>query len=158
MARPTKLPRAAFTALAAELGESPWTAAAVHLLQRGICEAWTVRGGSGELLGCFIRPGPYPDEPFAFGTADTIWSLAQVAPGWGCLNVPEEAAADVADHVRCALGSEPRVIGDVYLELASFPPGPISRAHPKAQIWASLTRKSGHLRHAARLDALSDAR
>lgn len=74
------------------LGDSPETVISVHLLERGLCDAY-VAGDPEHFSGLIVQSHQDPGEPTAFGAdARTLWELLQMARGWWCVNISEACA------------------------------------------------------------------
>ncbi len=103
--------------LARALGDTPETAAAVHMLRRGLCEAWVAgpvdRPGAAVVQVCF-RPG----EPL--GWADdsrVLWDVLCCVDGWHCINVSAPLMLAFEDVMRARMECEVHCYGEVYLTL-----------------------------------------
>ena len=101
-------------ALAEALGDTPETVIWVHLLRRGLCDAYVV-GDPGRFEAAVIQAHEFPTEPVGFGDdPEALWSLLKTLHGWECLNVSQECAPELAEIMSRALGVPARLYGDVY--------------------------------------------
>src|SRR3712207_2523636 len=104
----------AFGVLAAALGDTPETVIAVHLLNRGLCDAF-VAGDPPRFDGAIIQAHDLPTEPTAFGDdAATLWELLEGMRGWTCVNVPTALAPALGAIIEERLGTTVRYVDDVY--------------------------------------------
>ena len=75
--------------LVGALGDSPETVISVHLLVRGLYEAY-VAGDPARFCGLIVQAHQTSGEPTGFGSdARTLWELLKAARGWWCVNVSE---------------------------------------------------------------------
>ena len=74
--------------LADALGDTPESATSVHLLRRGLCDAYAV-GDPANFDAAIVQKWGAPNETFAFGTdAGVLWDLLRSVAGWRALVVP----------------------------------------------------------------------
>jgi len=119
-ATPHQLEDAALPRLAAGLEERPETAAVLHLLARGICRAWC-NGPPESPDAIVVQADPYPEEPFAYGSAEGIGSLLREVEGWTCVNV----APETAEPLQTYIDRQTHILGDLYYTTATRPTCPV---------------------------------
>jgi hypothetical protein len=96
------------------LGDSPQTVISVHLLVRGLCEAY-VAGDPARFDGLVLQSYQHPGEPTGFGSdAQTLWELLKMVQGWWCVNVSESCAPRLGAIVSDETGRAVRYYGDLY--------------------------------------------
>jgi hypothetical protein len=101
-------------ALAAALGTTPESVISVHLLRRGLAQAY-VAGRPARFAAAIVRNLAYAtDELTAFGwDPDAVWHLLRGLDGWRCIEVDPAVAPAVADRIA-ATGTPPRFLTDLY--------------------------------------------
>ena len=101
-------------ALADALGDTPETTIPVHLLRRGLCQAY-VAGDPSRFRAAIIQDGALPGEPYAFGEDPrAVWELLELVAGWWCVSVPPALAALLDEIMGAETGKDVRHYGDVY--------------------------------------------
>lgn len=96
------------------LGDSPETVISVHLLVRGLCEAY-VAGDPERFRGLIVQGHQTPGEPTGFGSdARTLWELLKAARGWWCVNVSQACAPRLGAIVEEETGRAVRYYGEIY--------------------------------------------
>ena len=96
------------------LGDSPETVISLHLLERGLCEAY-VAGDPARLQGLIVQSHQDPGEPTGFGPdARTLWELLKMVRGWWCVNVSEACAPRLGTIIEKETGRAVRYYGDAY--------------------------------------------
>jgi len=114
MTRSQRLEQHQFGLLADALGDTPETTISVHLLRRGLCRAY-VAGRPERFLGAIVQDDHAPDEPTAFGADPQIlWELLQIVPGWECVEVDSECAAELGETISTKTGKQVRYYGDIH--------------------------------------------
>ena len=109
MNRPRPLEPEHLSLLADALGDKPETTISVHLLRRGLCRAY-VAGNPRRFLGAIIQDNHMPAEPTAFGADPQIlWELAQIVPGWECIEVEPGCAERIGQAISTETGESNRV-------------------------------------------------
>jgi RimJ/RimL family protein N-acetyltransferase len=107
--------------LAGTIGDSPWTVITVHLLHRGLCDAY-VEGEPSAFSGAVIQWSILEDEPVAFGEdAGAMWRLLQHVSGWRVINVDETIAPALGAVMERELGRPVRYYGDIHHVLTAPP-------------------------------------
>lgn len=82
-------------ALAVALGDTPYTAIAVHQLSWGLADAWTV-GEYGQGGVVVVQSRRDASEPMAFGDdARALAAIMRERVGWRCVSVPTTAGPEV---------------------------------------------------------------
>ncbi len=115
-------------ALARTLGDTPESAIAIHLLARGLAEAY-VAGDPTRPDGVIVQGGPDPGELMSFGSdVEVLWELLRLVEGWWCVSVVEPCAEDLGRTIEARTGSGVRYYGDIYHVLR----GPVARIHHEA--------------------------
>ncbi len=101
-------------ALARTLGDTPESVISVHLLARGLAEAY-VAGDPTHPSGVIVREGSYPGELMSFGSdAAVLWELLLLVGGWWCVSVVEPCAEDLGRMIEERTGGGVRYYGDIY--------------------------------------------
>jgi len=114
MTRPRLLEQHRLGLLADALGDTPETTISVHLLRRGLCQAY-VAGHPRQFLGAIVQDDHMPDEPTAFGPdPHVLWQVLQIVPGWQCVEVDPECAATLGKAISRGTGNQVRYYEDVY--------------------------------------------
>jgi RimJ/RimL family protein N-acetyltransferase len=115
------LDRSGCNLLADTLGDSPWTVIAVHLLRRGLCDAY-IEGTPSDFTAAVTQWHIVPDEPAAFGgDPEAIWRLLHPLPGWRVVNVDESIAPALGANMERDLGRPVRYYGDIHHTLTEPP-------------------------------------
>ena len=115
-------------ALASALGDTPESVISVHLLARGLAEAY-VAGDPTRPGGVIVQGGPDPGELMSFGSdAAALWELLRLVEGWWCVSVVEPRAEDLGRVIEERTGSGVRYYGDIYHVLR----GPVASIHHEA--------------------------
>ena len=105
--------------LAEVLGDTPETVIPVHLLRRGLCEAYAMGDLSG-VYGAIVRDLNVYDEPAAFGNSpDMICTLLLSLTGWFCVNIAAELAKSLGVLIEKGMGGKVRYYGDVHYTLTT---------------------------------------
>lgn len=108
-------------ALVRWLGDSPFSALTGGQVQSGLCYAYALGSPSSPEV-ALVQPAATPSEPIAFGSVtESIWSLLSHVPGWVCVNVALDAAAEVARLVERQLGMRSRILSERYYSLEQDP-------------------------------------
>jgi len=116
-----KLDQTGCHVLADTLGDSPWTVITVHLLRRGLCDAY-VEGVPSSFAAAVIQWDILEDEPTAFGgDAEAIWRLLRHVPGWRVINVDEDVAPALGAVMERELGRPMLFYGDIHHILTEPP-------------------------------------
>jgi hypothetical protein len=114
--------------LAGALGDTPESVISVHLLARGLAEAY-VAGDPIHPDGVVLQRGSDPGELMSFGSdAAVLWELLRLVQGWWCVSVVEPCAEDLGTMIEARTGSRVRYYGDIYHILK----GPVARLHREA--------------------------
>ena len=72
-------------ALAAWLGDKPETTNVVHLLRRGLCNAYVV-GKPDNPQAAVVQSAFVPKEPYGFGAnMDALWDILGTLGDWTCV-------------------------------------------------------------------------
>jgi hypothetical protein len=101
-------------ALARTLGDTPESVISVHLLARGLAEAY-VSGDPTRPDGVIVQGGSDPGELMSFGSdAEVLWELLRLVEGWWCVSVVEPCAEDLGRIIEERTGSGARYYGDIY--------------------------------------------
>ena len=115
-------------ALAGALGDTPETVISIHLLARGLAEAY-VAGDPTRPDGVILQDGSDPGELMSFGTdTEALWELLRLVEGWWCVSVVESCAEDLGTIIEARTGSRVRYYRDIYHVLR----GPVARIHHEA--------------------------
>ena len=112
--------------LADALGDAPETVIPVHLLRRGLADAWVV-GTAPRFDGVIVQAHLLQQEPWCFGRdPSAIWGLLRPLIDWGrqsfSPNVPADMACQLATLITEQADVRCRQYGDVYHTLS----GPIN--------------------------------
>ena len=112
--------------LADALDDTPETVIPVHLLRRGLADAW-VAGTAPRFDGVIVQAHLLPQEPWCFGRdPSAIWGLLRPLIDWGrqrfSPNVPADMACQLAIFITEQADVRCRQYGDVYHTLV----GPIN--------------------------------
>lgn len=100
--------------LAEALGDTVETVIWVHLLRRGLCDAYVV-GEPARFGAAVLQAHEFPAEPAAYGRdPEALWDLLKALRGWDCINVSEECACPLGEIMGRELGVPIRHYGDVY--------------------------------------------
>lgn len=100
--------------VAEALGDTVQTVIWVHLLRRGLCDAYVV-GEPGRFAAAVIQAHEFSTEPAGFGDdPEALWSLLKGLRGWECINVSEQCACPLGEIIGRELGVPVRHYGDVY--------------------------------------------
>src|SRR3712207_4248961 len=87
-------------ALARTLGDSPETVISVHLLARGLAEAY-VAGDPTRPDGVIVQGTSDPGELMSFGPdACVLWELLRPVEGWWCVSVVEPCAEELGRMIE----------------------------------------------------------
>jgi len=90
--------------LLAWLGDSAFSALSAGQVLTGLCRAYVI-GDPGTPDAALVQSASQPNEPTAFGRdADSVWVLLSHVPGWDCVEVGSEIAADVASLLKQEVG------------------------------------------------------
>jgi hypothetical protein len=115
-------------ALARTLGDTPESVISVHLLARGLAEAY-VAGDPTRPDGVIVQGGSDPGELMSFGSdAEVLWELLRLVEGWWCVSVVEPCAEVLGRIIEERTGSGARYYGDIYHLLR----GPVASIHHEA--------------------------
>lgn len=115
-------------ALARTLGDTPESVISVHLLARGMAEAY-VAGDPTRPGGVIVQGGPDPGELMSFGSdAAVLWELLRLVEGWWCVSVAEPCAEDLGRIIEAWTGSGVSYRRDIY----HAPRAPVARLHSDA--------------------------
>jgi hypothetical protein len=115
-------------ALARSLDDTPESVISVHLLARGLAEAY-VAGDPTHPDGVIVQGGSDPGELMSFGSdAMGLWELLRLVERWWCVSVVEPCADDLGRIVGARTGSKVRYYGDIYHVLRT----PVARIHHEA--------------------------
>ena len=115
-------------ALADSLGDSPETAIPVHLLRRGLCDAY-LAGDPSDYDAAVVQPLSLMAQPFGFGgSAEALWGLLSCARGWRLLHVAWSLGGPLGAVMERETGVGVRYYGDVYHTLTR----PVSTLHAAA--------------------------
>ena len=115
-------------ALAGTLGDTPESVISIHLLARGLAEAY-VAGEPARPDGVIVQGGPDPGELMSFGSdTGVLWELLRLVEGWSCVSVVEPCAEELGRIIEERTGSGVRYYGDIYHVLRS----PVARIHHEA--------------------------
>ena len=104
--------------LANALGDTPETVIPVHLLRRGLADAWVV-GTAPRFDGVIVQAHLLQQEPWCFGRdPSAIWGLLRPLIDWGrqiiSPNVPADLASQLTTHIKQEADVQCRQYGDVY--------------------------------------------
>ena len=104
--------------LADALGDTPETVIPVHVLRRGLADAW-VAGTAPRFDGVIVQAHLLPQEPWCFGMdPSAIWGLLRPLYDWGrqsfSPNVPADMACQLATFIKQDADVQCRQYGDVY--------------------------------------------
>lgn len=111
------LDSAACHLLAETLGDTCETVISVHLLRRGLCEAYLLGDLDGE-YGAIVRDRNVFGEPAAYGNSPAlIWELLQSLTGWFCVNIASELGAPIAMFMERDWGVSVRYLAEIYYTL-----------------------------------------
>ena len=104
--------------LADALGDTPETTIPVHLLRRGLADAY-VTGPTPAFAGAIVHSHSLPLEPWCFGTdPSAIWELLRPLNDWRnqrmSPNVSADNARPLAALIERSVGTPVRFYGDVY--------------------------------------------
>jgi RimJ/RimL family protein N-acetyltransferase len=99
--------------LAAALGDTPETVQSVHMLARGLCQAYVI-GDPARFQGAIVQPIAWPEEPAGFGPdPKVLWALLQRVEGWNCILVDTEVAPALGRIIEAGMGRGVRYLDDV---------------------------------------------
>jgi len=99
--------------LAAALGDTPDTLQSVHMLGRGLCNAY-VAGDPARFDAAILQAVDWPQEPTGFGAdPETLWALLRQVEGWTCILVDSGCAQELAAIIEAELGCQTRFLDDV---------------------------------------------
>jgi GNAT superfamily N-acetyltransferase len=99
--------------LASALGDTPETVHSVHILRRGLCNAY-VAGEAARFDAAILQAVDWPQEPTGFGADPaTLWDLLQQVEGWTCILVDSGCAQALAAIIEAELGCRTRFLDDV---------------------------------------------
>jgi hypothetical protein len=99
--------------LASALGDTPETVHSVHMLRRGLCNAY-VAGDPARFDAAILQAVAWPREPTGFGAdPTTLWALLQQVEGWTCILVDSGCAQALAAIIEAELGCQTRFLDDV---------------------------------------------
>jgi RimJ/RimL family protein N-acetyltransferase len=105
--------------LAGALGDTPDTVQSVHVLRRGLCNAY-VAGDPARFDADVLQAVDWPEEPTGFGSdPDLLWELLQQVEGWTCILVDSGCAPGLAAIMEAELGRRTRFLDDVTHLLAA---------------------------------------
>ena len=112
--------------LADALDDTPETVIPVHLLRRGLADAW-VAGTAPRFDGVIVQAHLLQQEPWCFGRdPSAIWGLLRPLNDWGrqiiSPNVPADLASQLTTLIKQEADVQCRQYGDVYHTLS----GPIN--------------------------------
>ena len=114
--------------LAGTLGDTPESVISVHLLARGLAEAY-VAGDPTHPDGIIVQGGSDSGELTSFGSdAAVLWGLLWLVEGWWCVSVVEPCARELGATIEARVGSKVRYYEDIYHVLRS----PVTRLHHEA--------------------------
>jgi GNAT superfamily N-acetyltransferase len=104
-------------ALAEALGDTVETVIWVHLLRRGLCDAYVV-GEPARFDAAVVQAHEFPSEPAGYGRdPEALWHLLRALRGWDCVNVSEECGCPLGQIMGREMGVPVRHYGDVYYVL-----------------------------------------
>ena len=73
---------------AGALGDTPESVISIHLLARGLAEAYVAAGDPTRPDGIIVQGGSDPGELMSFGSdATVLWELLRLVGGWWCVSV-----------------------------------------------------------------------
>lgn len=99
--------------LAVALGDTPDTVQSVHMLRRGLGNAY-VAGDPARFKAAILQAVDWPEEPTGFGSdPDLLWELLQEVEGWTCILVDSDCAPALAAIMEAELGRRTRFLDDV---------------------------------------------
>jgi RimJ/RimL family protein N-acetyltransferase len=114
---PAELNAAERAALAGSLGDTPETAASIHLLRRGLARA-VVAGTPERPRAAVVQSLLDPSEPTAFGDdAGSLWSLLRDLDGWEAVNVPLAVGPPLSALIEAATGYPGKLNEEIYYVL-----------------------------------------
>ncbi len=114
--------------LAGALGDTPESVISVHLLARGLADAY-VTGDPAHPDGDIVQSASDPGELMSFGLdAAVLWELLRLVKGWWCVSGAEACARNLGAGLEARTGSEVRYYADIYHVLR----GPVPRLHHEA--------------------------
>jgi RimJ/RimL family protein N-acetyltransferase len=99
--------------LVVALGDTPDTVQSVHMLRRGLGNAY-LAGDTAKFDAAILQAVDWPEEPTGFGTdPGLLWELLQEVEGWTCILVDSGCAPALAAIVEAELGRRTRFLDDV---------------------------------------------
>jgi hypothetical protein len=102
-----------YPVLADALGDTPDTVQSVHMLRRGLANAY-LAGDAAEFDAVILQAVDWPEEPTGFGTdPELLWELLQEMEGWTCILVDSGCAPALAAIMEAELGRRTRFLDDV---------------------------------------------
>ena len=104
--------------LADALGDTPETVNPVHLLRRGLCDAW-LAGNPSTFEAAIVQSASLREEPWVFGLdVESLWRLLRDVAGWKHINVARSLARPLGAVMERETGASVRRYADVYHTLA----------------------------------------
>ena len=132
--------------LAAYLGDRPETTIPVHLLRRGLCNAYVV-GNPKRPQAAVVQSAFLPGEPMGYGpNVEALWDILSTVGGWDCVDVTNDLVAPLSTQMGAALQCDVKTLADVYHVQAE--PQPVIR-HPDVFL---MTKENVLLLHDAPLE------
>lgn len=117
-----EVPAADFDAIAAALGDSPFTVITTHLLRQRWCRAY-IAGVLPHFDALLIHHKDDPSEPVCFGAdAQAMWRLLQGVAGWWCVEAETEVAPALAEIMQRDMGLQMRLYADIHHTLTQPAP------------------------------------
>ena len=103
--------------LAEALGDTPETVGSVHVLRRGLCNAY-VSGTADEPTAAVVQSDFCTGEPVGFGgSPEPLWYLLTMVEGWDCFLVPSQCSRRVAELMQAHTRRQVGFIDDVNFQL-----------------------------------------
>jgi hypothetical protein len=103
--------------LAQTLGDTPYTVGSIHVLYKGLCNAY-ITGSVANPTAAIVQSHFCKNEPVGFGSnPDLLWDLLKMVDGWDCLLVKPEYSHRMAELVQIYTGRQVGFIDDLNFQL-----------------------------------------